>query len=89
MDEEPLLEQRWPGPNNSSATSRSPLFQILDYLWGADDIAESNIVDRHIRNLRMKLQNHSKRPRYIATVPGHGYRFMTAPEAPTAPPSTP
>jgi len=33
-------------------------------------------VDRHIRNLRIKLQNHSQRSRYIATVPGRGYRFV-------------
>ena len=50
--------------------------EILDYLWGADYVAESNVVDRHIRNLRVKLQNHSRRPRYIATVPGRGYRFL-------------
>jgi DNA-binding response OmpR family regulator len=50
--------------------------EILDHLWGADYVAESNVVDRHIRNLRVKLQNHSKRPRYIATVPGRGYRFL-------------
>jgi DNA-binding response OmpR family regulator len=37
-------------------------------------VAESNVVDRHIRNLRMKLQSHSPRP-YIATVRGLGYRF--------------
>jgi DNA-binding response OmpR family regulator len=56
--------------------------EILNYLWGADYVAESNIVDRHIRNLRVKLQNHSNRPRYIATVPGRGYRFVaTAAEA--------
>lgn len=50
--------------------------EILDYLWGADYVAESNVVDRHIRNLRTKLQNHSRRPKYIATVPGRGYRFV-------------
>jgi two-component system KDP operon response regulator KdpE len=50
--------------------------EILDHLWGADYVAESNVVDRHIRNLRVKLENHSRRPRYIATVPGRGYRFM-------------
>ena len=50
--------------------------EILDHLWGVDYVAESNVVDRHIRNLRIKLQNHSKRPRYIATVPGRGYRFL-------------
>ena len=50
--------------------------EILDHLWGADYVAESNIVDRHIRNLRIKLQNHSRRPRYIETVSGRGYRFV-------------
>ena len=50
--------------------------EILDYLWGADYVAESNVVDRHIRNLRTKLQDHSRQPRYITTVPGRGYRFV-------------
>lgn len=50
--------------------------EILDYLWGVDYIAESNIVDRHVRNLRAKLMNDFRRPRYIATVPGQGYRFV-------------
>ncbi|MFY9824814.1 MAG: response regulator transcription factor [Thermoanaerobaculia bacterium] len=50
--------------------------EILDCLWGADYVAESNVVDRHIRNLRVKLQDHSRRPRYIVTVPGRGYRFL-------------
>jgi DNA-binding response OmpR family regulator len=50
--------------------------QILNHLWGADYVAESNVVDRHIRNLRVKLENHSRQPRFIATVPGRGYRFL-------------
>lgn len=49
---------------------------ILDQLWGTDYMAESNVVDRHIRNLRIKLQNGWRKPRYIATVPGRGYRFV-------------
>ena len=50
--------------------------EILDYLWGADYVAESNVVDRHIHNLRVKLQSDSRRARYIVTVPGRGYRFQ-------------
>ena len=50
--------------------------QILDALWGTDFVAESNIVDRHIRSLRSKLQNDYRKPRFIATVPGEGYRFI-------------
>lgn len=50
--------------------------QILDAVWGTDFVAESNVVDRHIRSLRIKLQNDYRRPRFIATVPGKGYRFI-------------
>ena len=50
--------------------------EILDAIWGTDFVAESNIVDRHIRSLRVKLQNDYRRPRFIATVPGLGYRFI-------------
>jgi two-component system alkaline phosphatase synthesis response regulator PhoP len=49
---------------------------ILDSLWGADYVAESNVVDRHIRNLRVKLQDHLGRTPCIVTVPGRGYRFL-------------
>ena len=59
--------------------------EIMDQLWGIDYLAESNVVDRHIRNLRIKLQNGWKHPRYIATIPGRGYRFVaTAAEDPAA-----
>jgi two-component system, OmpR family, alkaline phosphatase synthesis response regulator PhoP len=50
--------------------------QILDAIWGTDFVAESNIVDRHVRSLRIKLQNDYRHPRFIATVPGQGYRFV-------------
>ena len=49
---------------------------ILDAIWGTDFVAESNIVDRHVRSLRVKLQNGYRHPRFIATVPGKGYRFI-------------
>jgi DNA-binding response OmpR family regulator len=64
--------------------------EILDHLWGVDYAAESNVVDRHVRNLRAKLQDDWRRPRSIATVPGRGYRFLPTEgdtgEAPAAPP---
>jgi DNA-binding response OmpR family regulator len=50
--------------------------EILDTLWGVDYVAESNVVDRHIRNLRARLQNDWRKPRFIMTVPGVGYRFL-------------
>lgn len=53
--------------------------EILDALWGADYVAGSNVVDRHVRNLRVKLKDHWRNPRFIGTVPGKGYRFLAAP----------
>ncbi len=50
--------------------------EVLDAIWGTDFVAESNVVDRHIRSLRIKLQNGYRHPRFIATVPGKGYRFI-------------
>jgi DNA-binding response OmpR family regulator len=50
--------------------------EILDAIWGPDFVAESNIVDRHVRSLRVKLQNDYRHPRFIATVAGSGYRFV-------------
>jgi two-component system KDP operon response regulator KdpE len=50
--------------------------QILDALWGTDFVIESNVVDRHVRALRAKLQNDWHKPRYIETVQGEGYRFV-------------
>jgi two-component system KDP operon response regulator KdpE len=52
--------------------------EIIDSLWGTDYVAESNIVDRQIRNLRARLQDDWREPRFIATVPGRGYRFLTS-----------
>jgi DNA-binding response OmpR family regulator len=50
--------------------------EILDTLWGVDYVADSNVVDRQIRNLRARLQDDWRQPRFIATVPGRGYRFL-------------
>ena len=48
---------------------------ILTTIWGADFETESNVVDRHIRELRVKLKDDWRTPRFIETVAGAGYRF--------------
>ena len=48
---------------------------LLDSLWGSAFHIESNVVDRHIRELRVKLGDHWRTPRYLETIPGKGYRF--------------
>ena len=50
--------------------------ETLDHLWGVDYAAESNVVDRQVRNLRARLEDDWRRPRFTATVPGKGYRFL-------------
>lgn len=67
--------------NAGHAVSRE---RIVDYVWGTEHVANSNVVDRHMRNLRSKLDDRWSEPRIIATVPGYGYRALT--ESPEAPP---
>jgi two-component system alkaline phosphatase synthesis response regulator PhoP len=50
--------------------------EILDVVWGPEFVAESNVVDRHIRSLRVKLNDDHRDPRFIGTVNGLGYRFI-------------
>ncbi len=49
---------------------------ILDALWGPDFLTETNVVERHIRALRVKLRDDISKTRYIHTVRGEGYRFV-------------
>jgi len=58
--------------NAGKALSREDL---LATIWGSEFEIESNVVDRHIRELRVKLGDEWRTPRYIETVPGAGYRF--------------
>ena len=53
--------------------------RILDAIWGADFLGESNIIERHVRSLRAKLRDDWRTPRYIETVAGMGYRFVAEP----------
>lgn len=63
--------------------------EILDAIWGAEFVADSNVVDRHIRNLRVKLRDSWRTPRFIATVPGKGYRFLVVSSVPHEVPDEP
>ncbi len=49
---------------------------ILANIWGSQSAVTSNVIDRHIRDLRVKLQERWQEPKFIATEPGEGYRFV-------------
>jgi DNA-binding response OmpR family regulator len=54
---------------------------ILTNIWGSQSAVTSNVIDRHIRDLRVKLQEKWQEPKFIATEPGKGYRFVGDGEA--------
>ena len=53
--------------------------RLLDALWNADFVAESNIVEVYIRSLRRKIDE-GRRNGLIETVRGSGYRVRVGPE---------
>ncbi|MDH3492987.1 MAG: response regulator transcription factor, partial [Acidobacteriota bacterium] len=50
---------------------------LLDAVWGYDATPTTRTVDVHIAWLRQKLENNPKRPQFIQTVHGFGYKFVT------------
>ena len=49
--------------------------EILREVWGYDSGTFSRTVDVHVASLRQKLEDSPKKPKWIVTVPGLGYRF--------------
>ncbi|WP_346886911.1 response regulator transcription factor [Clostridium sp. UBA1056] len=49
--------------------------ELLDRALGDDSDVYDRIIDSHIKNLRSKIEDNSKNPKYIITVHGIGYKF--------------
>jgi DNA-binding response OmpR family regulator len=49
--------------------------QILQRVWGPEYSGEAELVRSFIRNLRRKLNDNARNPRYILTEPQVGYRM--------------
>jgi DNA-binding response OmpR family regulator len=65
------LLARYPG----KAYSRQA---ILAALWGGGFVGEERTVDVHIHNIREKVEPDPRKPEYLLTVRGHGYRLREA-----------
>jgi two-component system alkaline phosphatase synthesis response regulator PhoP len=52
--------------------------QLLDALHGVAFESYERAIDTHVKNLRRKLEPDPRRPRYVLTVYGVGYRFADA-----------
>jgi DNA-binding response OmpR family regulator len=48
---------------------------ILDEVWGRDVYIQSRTVDKHIAELRKKIEDDPSLPKYIVGVRGVGYKF--------------
>ncbi|MEJ5252001.1 MAG: response regulator transcription factor [Chthonomonadetes bacterium] len=48
---------------------------LLDRVWGEDKYIEERTVDVHIHWLREKIEPNPRKPKYLLTVRGVGYKF--------------
>ncbi len=55
---------------------------LLQHVWGADHIEETQYLHVFMSHLRRKLEPQPARPQYILTEPGVGYRFRPPLENP-------
>lgn len=58
--------------------------ELFDTVWGTDWLGDTRTLDVHIRWLRQKIEEKASKPRYIKTVRGVGYRFISTNEASSA-----
>ena len=49
--------------------------QIMEQLWDGEFYGELRTADVHVRNIRSKIETDPRKPRYILTVRGMGYKF--------------
>jgi len=58
--------------NNGKVLSRE---QIIDKVFGIDFEGYDRTIDVHIKNIRKKIEEDSRNPKYIITVTKVGYKF--------------
>jgi DNA-binding response OmpR family regulator len=49
--------------------------RLLERVWGGEWFGDDHVVDVHIGNLRAKLGDDPRAPRYVRTIRGVGYRM--------------
>jgi len=49
--------------------------QLLDRVWGGEVFVDPRTVDVHIRRLRKAIEKNDRRPEWVLTVRGVGYKF--------------
>lgn len=59
--------------------------ELLDKVWGTSWLGDTRTLDVHIRWVRQKIEENPSQPRYVQTVRGIGYRFITRHDSPRGP----
>jgi DNA-binding response OmpR family regulator len=49
--------------------------QLLDRVWGSDVFVDPRTVDVHVRRLRKAVEKNDRKPEWILTVRGVGYKL--------------
>jgi DNA-binding response OmpR family regulator len=49
--------------------------ELISHVLGEDFEGFDRTIDSHIKNLRQKIEDNTRKPKYILTVHGFGYRF--------------
>lgn len=49
--------------------------ELIELVLGTEFDGSDRAIDSHIKNLRQKIEQDTKKPRYVVTVHGMGYRF--------------
>ncbi|MFT5142566.1 MAG: DNA-binding response OmpR family regulator [Thalassolituus oleivorans] len=50
--------------------------ELMDEVWGYDVVPGTQTVDNHVSMLRTALEDNPRKPQFIRTVHGVGYRFL-------------
>lgn len=58
--------------HKESAISRHDL---LDWIWGDTYVGDPKVIDVNVMRLRQKIEDDPKKPKYLCTVWGYGYRW--------------
>ena len=51
--------------------------ELLDEVWGKDVFVTPHTVDTHMANLRKKIEDDPSHPRFIISIRGVGYKFIS------------
>ncbi|HVS45889.1 MAG TPA: response regulator transcription factor [Verrucomicrobiae bacterium] len=49
---------------------------LLDRVWGFDYVGDERTIDVHVKRVREKIESSTRRPAFVLTVHGFGYKFV-------------